>query len=94
MNRAATIEAKLRQSLSPQRIEVEDESHRHVGHAGAPAGGQSHFRLLVVAESFQGKSRVERQRMVYGILADELASGMHALAMTTLAPDEDNQRKT
>ncbi len=94
MNRADRIEAKLRRVLSPTRIEVEDESHRHAGHAGAPEGGESHFRLVVVAAAFDGKSRVERQRMVYGILAEELAAGMHALAMTTLTPGEDAKGKT
>lgn len=93
MNRAAVIEAKLRQALSPLRIDVEDESHRHAGHAGAPEGGQSHFRLVVVSAAFRGKGRIERQRMVYGILADELAGGMHALAMTTLTPEEDTPRQ-
>ena len=92
MNRATIIETKLKQALSPLRLEVEDESHRHAGHAGAPEGGQSHYRIVVVSQAFAGKSRIERQRMVYAILADELAAGVHALAMTTLEPGEDRVR--
>ena len=93
MNRAAIIEAKLRRDFSPLRLQVDDESHRHAGHAGAPEGGQSHFRLLIVSAAFAGKNRVERQRMVYAALAEDLASGVHALAMTTLAPEEDLARE-
>lgn len=94
MNRANTIEAKLRQALAPIRLDIEDESHRHAGHVGAPEEGQSHYRLVVVTTAFEGKSRIERQRMVYGILADELAAGVHALAMTTLTPGEDANTKS
>ena len=59
------------------------------GHVGARPEGETHFRVKIVSESFTGKSRVERQRMVYQTLADELAGGVHALAMTTLTPAED-----
>jgi BolA protein len=93
MKRAKVIETKLKQALSPLRIDVVDESHRHEGHAGAPAGGESHFRIVVVSEAFTGKSRIERQRMVYALLAEELAGGVHALAMTALTPAEDAVRK-
>lgn len=93
MNRAAIIEAKLRRDFSPLRLQVDDESHRHAGHAGAPGGGQSHFCLLIVSAAFAGKNRVERQRMVYAALAEDLASGVHALAMTTLTPEEDPARE-
>jgi len=93
MNRAAIIEAKLRRDFLPLRLQVEDESHRHAGHVGAPEGGQSHFRLLIVSAAFAGKNRVERQRLVYAALAEDLAAGVHALAMTTLTPEEDLARK-
>ena len=93
MNRARVIETKLTRAFSPLRLEVEDESHRHAGHAGAPEGGQSHFRIVVVSAVFDGKSRIERQRLVYAVLAEELAAGVHALAMTTLSPAEAEAKK-
>lgn len=60
----------------------------HAGHAGSPGTGESHFRVLVVSDAFDGKSRVERHRMVNAALADELAGRVHALALTTYAPGE------
>ena len=82
------IESKLAAALAPERIEVVDESHLHAGHAGARPGGDSHFRVTVVARAFAGKSRIERQRLVNGVLAEEFARGLHALALTTLTPEE------
>ena len=88
MTVAATIEAKLRAALAPERLVVEDESHRHAGHAGWRPGGATHFRVEVVAAAFSGLGRVARQRLVYRLLADEIAAGVHALALTTHAPGE------
>jgi BolA protein len=84
-----TIRRKLTERFAPVRLEVEDESHRHVGHAGARPGGETHFAVTVVAAEFAGQSRVARQRLVYDALAEELATRIHALSLTTLAPDED-----
>ena len=86
-----TIERRLVAALSPSRLEIIDESHRHAGHAGARPDGESHFRLTVVAPAFEGKSRVDRQRLVYDALRELMESRIHALAMTTLAPSEDKQ---
>ena len=86
---ADTIRRKLTDRFAPARLEVEDESHRHVGHAGARPGGETHFAVTVVAAEFAGQSRVARQRLVYDALAEELATRIHALSLTTLAPDED-----
>jgi BolA protein len=86
---AAVIESKLNAALSPSRLAIVDESQSHVGHAGARPEGESHFRVEVVSAAFAHKSRVERQRMVYAVLAEELSSGLHALALRTLTPDED-----
>ena len=61
-----------------------------VGHAHE--GGETHFRLTIVSRSFEGQSRLARQRMVYGALSHELANGVHAIAMTTLTPAEADQR--
>ena len=88
MRVSESIHLKLEQALKPERLEVTDESHLHAGHAGAREGGESHFRLLIVASAFNGLTRVARQRMVNDILRDELAGPIHALAMKTLTPEE------
>ncbi len=88
MSIAQTIQRKINDRLSPSHLEVNDESHLHVGHAGAREGGQSHFRLLVVSAQFEGLSRVARQRLINDILREELVGPIHALAMKTLTPDE------
>ena len=90
MTVAQTIEAKLRQGLAPESLTVIDESHRHVGHAGHRPGGESHFRVEIVSAAFEGASRVERQRMVYRVLADELADRVHALALQVRTVGEDS----
>lgn len=82
------ITAKLREAFAPMSLHVEDESDRHQGHAGHRPGGQTHFRLYIVSEAFRGKSRLERHRMINTLLADELAGGVHALAIHAVAPDE------
>jgi len=88
MRIASAIERKLNAALKPGRLEVIDESHKHAGHAGARPGGESHFRVEITSAAFAGKSRVERQRMVYDALAEEMASDIHALALSTKAPGE------
>ena len=88
MSVAATIEAKLRRALAPVRLEIIDESHRHAGHSGARPGGETHFRVEIVAAAFAGLSRVARQRAVYEALAEELAGPVHALSLSARAPDE------
>jgi BolA protein len=90
MSVAAIIEGKLTAALQPTRIRVVDESELHKGHAGHRPGGQSHFRVEIVAAAFEGQSRIDRQRRVYEILADELKAGVHALALKTLTPAEDS----
>ena len=82
------ITAKLREAFAPMSLRVEDESDRHQGHAGYRPGGETHFRLYIVSEAFRGKSRLERHRMINALLADELAGGVHALAIHAAAPDE------
>lgn len=82
------LEEKLRRAFSPTLIEVIDESANHAGHAGAREGGETHFRVRIVSPMFVGLSRVERQRQIYGVLAEELKDRVHALALTTLTPDE------
>lgn len=83
-----TIHDKLTAAFSPTRLELQDDSGRHAGHAGATPGGESHFNLLIEAEAFAGASKVVRQRMVYKALAEELRGPVHALSVKALAPGE------
>jgi BolA protein len=83
----ARIESKLRETFRPQALEVVDESENHRGHAGWREGGETHFRIQMVAAAMAGKSRIERQRAVHRCLADELAT-VHALAMDLRSPDD------
>jgi BolA family transcriptional regulator, general stress-responsive regulator len=88
MGAADVIAQKLTAAFSPSELSVEDESARHAGHAGSRPEGETHFNVRIVAESFDGLSRVERQRRVYAALADELKTHIHALTLTTLTPAE------
>jgi BolA protein len=94
MQLAKTLKRVLTQSLSPERLAIVDDSHRHIGHAGARPEGETHFTVEIVSNAFAGKSRVERQRLVYAALADLLRERVHALALKTLTPDEDRARGT
>ena len=82
------ITEKLNTAFTPQSVDVVDESHQHAGHAGHRPGGETHFRVYIVAEAFRGKSRLERHRMVNETLAAELKDGVHALAIHASAPGE------
>lgn len=81
-----TIATMLAESFQPQRLDVIDESHLHAGHGGARPDGESHFRVRIVAETFRGKSRVERHRMINAVLAELLKERVHALAIQASAP--------
>lgn len=83
------IQNKLTEAFSPTRLEIEDDSARHAGHAGASASGESHFNVVIQAQAFAGAPKVARQRMVYRTLAEELAGPLHALSVKALAPGED-----
>lgn len=85
---AGRISSKLTAAFSPARLELTDDSARHAGHAGARPGGESHFTLTIVAAAFEGLNRVERQRRINTILAEELAGPVHALSIKALAPGE------
>ncbi|MBP2292258.1 BolA family protein [Azospirillum rugosum] len=91
MEYATRIRQKLTDALAPETLDIADESGRHAGHAGARPEGETHFHVTIVSAAFAGKSRVERQRMVYGLLAQEMAERIHALGLTTLTPDEANR---
>ena len=89
MSVAATIREKLERRFAPTRLDIVDESDRHAGHAGARPEGETHFAVTIVSAAFAGLGRVARQRRVYETLADEIGNPVHALALTTLTPDED-----
>jgi BolA protein len=82
------IAQKLTAAFAPESLRVLDESHQHEGHAGHRPGGETHFRLYIVAEAFRGKTRVQRHRMINEALAAELADRIHALAIHAAAPGE------
>ena len=88
------IRRKLEEALQPQRLAVYNDSHLHAGHhPGAQRGEETHFRLEIVAASFAGQSRIERQRRVHAILAEELAGPVHALQLLARTPEEDRQMR-
>ena len=88
MSAEKRLQEKLMIALEPTRIDIINESDLHAGHRSSPGTGESHFRILVVSDKFRGLTRVARHRLVNAALADELAGRIHALALTTLAPDE------
>lgn len=87
-----TIAAKLTDAMTPSHLEVIDESDKHKGHSGWREGGETHFRVKIVASAFAGQSRIARHRAINGVLADELAASVHALAIEARAPDEPDPR--
>ncbi len=88
----AAIKEKLLKAFSPRRLAIENDSHKHAGHAGAEQSanrGETHFTVTIVADIFAGRSRIDRHRMVHEVLAEELAGPVHALVVKAKAPDED-----
>lgn len=91
----AAMERKLTDALAPTRLVIVDDSAKHAGHAHrmtepghAPGIGETHFKIEIVSAAFEGKSRVERHRLVNAALAEELAGPVHALQLVTKAPGE------
>lgn len=80
------LRSRLNEALQPQRLEIEDDSHKHVGHAGAAKGG--HFRVFIVAEAFAGRPLIARHRMVYEAVTENLRKDVHALSIVAKAPSE------
>ena len=95
-NTKDAIAAKLTKAFSPERLTIIDESHLHAGHnhegsdhhAGFDGTGETHFRVRLVSAAFAGQSRIARHRAVNGVLEEELAAGVHALAIEAAAPGE------
>ncbi|MGB5102402.1 MAG: BolA family protein [Steroidobacteraceae bacterium] len=85
--RVERLTERLRTGLAPEALEVIDDSHQHVGHAGA-ADGRGHFTVLVVAQRFAGLNTVRRHRLVYEVVGDMMDTDIHALSIQALAPGE------
>lgn len=84
MSMRDTIEHRLREQFAPMHLEVDDESHMH----SVPEGSESHFRVVLVSDSFDGKSLLQRHRAVNGVLAEQMQGSVHALALHTMTPAE------
>jgi len=89
-DRVELIRRQLSAALSPTELDIEDESHRHAGHAGA-RDGRGHFRVRIVSAAFAGKSALARHRAVYAALGDLMQTDIHALAIDARAPEEENR---
>jgi BolA protein len=89
MSRKDRIIRTLTDAFHPVSVDIVDESHLHEGHAGHQPGGETHFRIRIVAPAFRGKSRLEAHRMINKLLADEFAGRLHALAIEAKAPIDD-----
>ncbi len=87
-SRADRIAERLRATFAPAEVAVQDDSHRHAGHAGARPGGETHYSVVVVSPAFGGMNRVARSRAVHEALAAEFSGGLHALALTLRTPEE------
>ena len=81
MSLSDRMKEKLINAFAPSFLDIRDDSHKHIGHAGHNGQGESHFHITIRAGAFDGKNRVEQQRMVYNVLTDELKSGIHALSL-------------
>lgn len=87
-SRAERIRTALEAAFAPAEVTVTDDSARHAGHAGARPGGETHYSVAVVSPAFAGQSRVARSRAVHEALAGEFTTGLHALALRLLTPEE------
>ena len=85
---ASEMLRRLNSALSPTHVELVDDSELHRGHGGYNPSGESHFTLSIESEAFAGKSRVERQRMIYHALGELLKERVHALQIRARAPGE------
>ncbi len=84
----------LTKELTPIYLEVTDFSERHKGHAGYGEKGESHFDIVIVSNSFSGKSKIERQRSIYQALELEMKTRIHALTLKTMTPEEADKRQS
>lgn len=92
MTRADRMADALRRAFAGASVTIEDESALHAGHAGAQPGGQTHYRVRIVAAAFEGLTRVSRHRLVNAALKTEFDAGLHALALVTWTPEEASKQ--
>lgn len=84
------IKEKILAGLNPSHMELVNESRHHQGHAGDDGTGETHYNLLVVSDCFSGLSRVQRQRLVYGVLKEPIIKGIHAISLKCMTDQEYN----
>lgn len=90
MNRVDTIRERLQQALDPVSLDIEDESFKHAGHAGARESGGGHFNVTIVSEQFRDQPTIKRHRMVYDAVQDLMPHEIHALSIRALTPEEQS----
>jgi BolA protein len=86
-DRLSRMRERLTASLKPEQLEISDDSHKHIGHAGARGGG-GHFEVRIVSKAFHDKTLLERHRMIYDLLHDMMHCEIHALSIQARSPDE------
>jgi len=86
MNRAERMKQRLEQELTPSFLDIQDDSHKHVGHSGARPGGETHYSLTIESAAFSGMSKVQCHQSIYKLLDDEFKNGLHALAIQATVP--------
>lgn len=91
MDRVALIRERLAGALTPEHLEIIDDSHRHAGHAGA-AGGGGHFTVVIVSNTFAGHGSLARHRLVYQALDDLMPAQIHALSISAMTPEEHREK--
>lgn len=93
MSLREVIISLLTKELTPIYLEVTDFSEKHRGHSGYREGGESHFDVVIVSDIFSGKSKIDRQKIVYGILVEEMKSKIHALTLKTMTAEEADKKR-
>lgn len=89
MSMIESLEKKLRQTFDPDKLEVINESHLHAGHQpGFDGSGESHIRIRIISSQFEGMPRVQRHRKINQLLSEEIAAGLHAVAIEANSPTE------
>lgn len=86
--RIELIKQRLQAALDVLQLDIQDESHKHAGHAGAIASGGGHYKVQIISESFEGKSAIERHKMIYVALGDAMGKDIHAISISAKTPAE------
>ncbi|MCH2548492.1 MAG: BolA family transcriptional regulator [Alphaproteobacteria bacterium] len=88
MKRLDKMHSILSQALRPIKIKIIDDSDLHVGHAEASGVGETHFRIEIISEEFTNKTRIDRERLIHGLLADEFSAGLHSISIKASSPSD------